>query len=340
MNLDAIRLDRRSHTPVSEQIAKQIVRLIYDGALKPGDRLPPERVLAEQLGVSRGTVKRAYGQLAEAQEIGVRQGSGSYVQKSSQHFEQNQRVEAMEIIASAVQQLQDMGFSAKEITNLVNLQALGSSHNKFRKISIMIVSNNHDILSELEQQLSYLSYSSPFLFTLSFVTLKTIQNNPDPVQVLLSYDLIIATTIDYPAVLAIAPMLKNRIFEALLSPRTKTLMELSSLPQNAKIAVIYRTDIFRRIVEKHLRALGFGGDNVLYYNEASYNPKSHADCGVSVLVNFNESPVYTDPDFAARNEAFLQQGGQIIRFGYQIERGSLVYLEDLVQKLIKSQSDD
>jgi len=42
-----------------EQIVSQIEQSIQSGQLKPGDQLPPERELAEQLGVSRTAVREA-----------------------------------------------------------------------------------------------------------------------------------------------------------------------------------------------------------------------------------------------------------------------------------------
>ena len=48
----------REETP-SDKIIKQIRNLISSGQLKPGDRLPSERNLAERLGVSRGHIREA-----------------------------------------------------------------------------------------------------------------------------------------------------------------------------------------------------------------------------------------------------------------------------------------
>src|SRR5436305_1736063 len=54
-------------------IADAIARDIEAGALQPGDRLPPQRMLAEALGVDLTTVTRAYG---EAQRLGLIEGDG------------------------------------------------------------------------------------------------------------------------------------------------------------------------------------------------------------------------------------------------------------------------
>ncbi|HEU4382576.1 MAG TPA: FadR/GntR family transcriptional regulator [Anaeromyxobacteraceae bacterium] len=66
-------------TRVFEDVARQIQRLVADGALKPGDRLPPERELAERFGVSRGSVRDAIRTLEIAGLVAVRQGEGNVV---------------------------------------------------------------------------------------------------------------------------------------------------------------------------------------------------------------------------------------------------------------------
>ncbi|MFK7987740.1 MAG: FadR/GntR family transcriptional regulator [Sandaracinaceae bacterium] len=59
--------------------AAALRRQIVSGALQPGDRLPPERVLAVSLGVNRTTLRAALGKLAAARLLHVRQGSGYVV---------------------------------------------------------------------------------------------------------------------------------------------------------------------------------------------------------------------------------------------------------------------
>src|SRR5260370_40504067 len=46
-------------TKVYEHAAQQLQRMIRDGLIKPGEKLPPERELAELLQVSRGSLRAA-----------------------------------------------------------------------------------------------------------------------------------------------------------------------------------------------------------------------------------------------------------------------------------------
>jgi DNA-binding transcriptional MocR family regulator len=62
------------------QLADRLTALIDDGTLRVGDRLPPERSLADAVSVSRGTVVRAYDELAAGGSVRRLQGSGTTVQ--------------------------------------------------------------------------------------------------------------------------------------------------------------------------------------------------------------------------------------------------------------------
>jgi GntR family transcriptional repressor for pyruvate dehydrogenase complex len=72
---------RRSR--VYEEVAHRIRRLIADGHLRPGDKLPPERELASLLGVSRTSVRDAIRTLEVAGLLEPRQGEGTVVRELS-----------------------------------------------------------------------------------------------------------------------------------------------------------------------------------------------------------------------------------------------------------------
>ncbi|MCY4408071.1 MAG: FadR/GntR family transcriptional regulator [Rhodospirillaceae bacterium] len=63
----------------ADAIAAQLARRILDGSLAMGDRLPPERSLAESFSASRGTVREALRSLSARGLVARRVGSGTFV---------------------------------------------------------------------------------------------------------------------------------------------------------------------------------------------------------------------------------------------------------------------
>jgi DNA-binding transcriptional MocR family regulator len=72
-------LDLNSETPLYRQLGGYLQRLIESGDLLPGDRLPPTRELAGQLGLNRTTVSAAYELLETGGLIRGSVGRGSFV---------------------------------------------------------------------------------------------------------------------------------------------------------------------------------------------------------------------------------------------------------------------
>ncbi|HKX18033.1 MAG TPA: FadR/GntR family transcriptional regulator [bacterium] len=68
-------------TKVYAEVAAQIQRLIAEGRLKPGDKLPPERELAEIFGVSRSSVRDAIRVLEVQGLVEPRHGDGTVVRE-------------------------------------------------------------------------------------------------------------------------------------------------------------------------------------------------------------------------------------------------------------------
>lgn len=72
-------LDPADPAPPYEQVRRGLVDRIAAGTLLPGDRLPAIRALAQELGLSAGTVARAYKELEEAGLLTTRRGAGTRI---------------------------------------------------------------------------------------------------------------------------------------------------------------------------------------------------------------------------------------------------------------------
>ena len=68
--------DERS---LPQKISEDIISLILEENLQPGDKLPNETVLCEKLNAGRSSVREAMKLLASRNIVTIRQGSGTYI---------------------------------------------------------------------------------------------------------------------------------------------------------------------------------------------------------------------------------------------------------------------
>lgn len=70
---------QESGHPLVKRAIEHIRKAIEERALRPGDRLPPERELAQELKISRATLRSAIGYLAAMGLLKIRHGVGTFV---------------------------------------------------------------------------------------------------------------------------------------------------------------------------------------------------------------------------------------------------------------------
>ncbi len=81
--MDLPDLEPIKSTRIYAEIVRQVKALIAEGRLKSGDRLPPERDLAQQFKVSRTSVREALRTLESMGLIAIRPGEGTFVREVS-----------------------------------------------------------------------------------------------------------------------------------------------------------------------------------------------------------------------------------------------------------------
>ncbi|MFC4145792.1 GntR family transcriptional regulator [Micromonospora mangrovi] len=88
-------------TPPYEQLRRQLAELIGAGVLAPGDRLPPLRQLAGDLGLAVGTVARTYRELEAGGLVRSRRGGGTRVAERAVPEPADERRQALDRHATA-----------------------------------------------------------------------------------------------------------------------------------------------------------------------------------------------------------------------------------------------
>lgn len=105
-----VAIDRRAEVPVGVQIAWALRTRIGDGSLKPGERLPGLRELAEATGVNVNTARAVYQRLEREGLIDSQQGSGTFVASDTRRSST-----VSQIAASAASEAYDSGIQPHEV---------------------------------------------------------------------------------------------------------------------------------------------------------------------------------------------------------------------------------
>lgn len=107
-------------TPPYEQLRCQLVDLIEGGQLVEGERLPPLRQLAGDLGLAVGTVARTYRELEGAGLVRSRRGAGTRVAPAGPKPSAQEREARLTDLASAyVTKARALGAADAEIIDAV-----------------------------------------------------------------------------------------------------------------------------------------------------------------------------------------------------------------------------
>ena len=115
-----IEVDPKAPSPPSEQIADQVRFGVAQGLLRPGERLPSVRGLAETALVNPNTVAKAYRDLEREGTVETRPGSGVFVAPRAASRCASMRDEKIgERVGRAVAEACAAGLAASEIGVIV-----------------------------------------------------------------------------------------------------------------------------------------------------------------------------------------------------------------------------
>lgn len=116
-------IDRSSNTPVREQLIEQLRYLIASGHFQVDETLPSTRKLADQLGISFHTVRKAYQALQDEGLIDAQVGRG-YMVLDRAPLDKSERMErGATVVHDALQTLIGLGLDDAEIEYLFQEQA-------------------------------------------------------------------------------------------------------------------------------------------------------------------------------------------------------------------------
>lgn len=109
-------IDLQGKESIYEQIKSQIEKFIVNGILKPNDKLPSVRSMAEDLGINPNTVMKAYQELEKNGYIYTVNKKGVFVSKDLDLKKSSNREDALYMINA----LKKEGFTKDDLIEVLN----------------------------------------------------------------------------------------------------------------------------------------------------------------------------------------------------------------------------
>lgn len=143
-----------------EQISEELIREIETGQLSIGSKLPSEKELCEQYGVSRITIRKALAELENSEYIEKRQGQGSFVKNSDPSDI------GISFVDTPSVQLKYYGHDVK--IELQTFQILANGEEK--NIRNLMKLSDYDYIYKIEQE--YISDKQPLIKRTSYLSFR------------------------------------------------------------------------------------------------------------------------------------------------------------------------
>lgn len=220
-----------SPTPVYRQIVEQIRYMIESGELTESERLPPARLLAENLGVNRNTVAKAYATLRDMNLIRTHGAAGTIVTATGIVDAQvSNRDLGRDLLAQPVRKAVEIGLTAEEISTIALTLALQVSS---EQLKVLFAECNEERARSFAQQLS-----ERLQVNVRPCILVDLPNNASDL------DLLITTFFHLAEVRKWARESGQRVETAavVVAPHIQTLMKIAAVPKNYRVAVHYSTE--------------------------------------------------------------------------------------------------
>jgi DNA-binding transcriptional regulator YhcF (GntR family) len=322
-----LKIQRNKEIPIYRQIMEQIISNIKNGKLKAGTKLPPERELASELDTSRGTVAKAYRELEHMKVIEVIQGSGSFISKEQDVIDESRKEKAIKLINNTMDSLEELEFTSREIRIFIDIMMLEREKGS-KNITIATIDCNPEALNIFKLQLEYIKNVSITRFLLD--DLKKANNLNTRLN---DYDVIITTSTHYSEVLSLVPNLFDKIVKAAVSPSQQTIINCAKITQKQKIGIMCYSKRFHNIIKDTLK--GFVNlENVGYIYEVPGEKRSIKKFleGKNIIILPSDSDIKNT--YMHEFQEFEKDNGIIMKFEYQIERGTLIYIEERIRELM------
>lgn len=316
-----MKLEKKSGIPYYIQLKEQILKNITSGQWPPGYKLPTERELAGELGVSRNTVGQAYQELEGEGVISSAQGRGTFVTGAGAVLQRESRKEkVLRIVDAAMEEAVSLGFSIDDFVSFVHVRGMEKKA-ALSRLKVAFVESNREQLLEFERE----AYLGPEVAIVP-VRLEALTSEPGRTRERLgAMDMIVTTLYHLSAVKSFLSGQKTPVIGISLEPKLETMVRIARLPASEPLALVCESEGFADKVRSVLSQAG------IYHELETVLARDEKDLAASLA---GRSAVVACSSRKAQ-AAKLAPGAEIIEFRTYPDAGSLNLLRSALLELRK-----
>ncbi len=311
--------------PIYQQLVDEITIAVKKGDFKHGQKLPTVYEMTQQLNVARGTIKRAYDELERSGIIEKVQGRGTFVCYHPTNSG-SRKEQAMSAIDDMLSKLEQMGFSNSEINIFLNLKLRERSEEE-SNIKVAVVECNPEALSQISDQLRSIGGIDLYSYMLESI-------KEYPYKISEGFDLIV-TTSSHAQYLESTLPIKKKILRVALRPSPRCLSHIIKLRAGTRVGIIGYSDRFSELLLKECQD---------YAEDIRVNEPFIAalDMNISDYLKGKDAllvPRHYNKYFGSEiNEKLKKFKGEIIECYYEMDEGSVMYLESKIKRLLEEKT--
>ena len=311
--------------PIYQQLVDTIRTAIKKGNLKSGQQLPTVQEMTKNLCVARGTVKRAYDELERAGLLEKVQGRGTFVSYQPENSG-SRKEQAMAAIDKMLNSLEEMGFSNTEINIFLNLKLRERSEEEAH-VKIAVVECNPETLSQISDQLRHTHGVDLYSYMLENI-------KEYPYQLSEDFDLIVTTSSHADYLESVLPI-KKKLARMALRPSPRCLSHIIKLRPGTKVGIMSYSPRFGRLLYE--ACMTYAEDVEISETVVISDGGSGANYlkGKDVIL----VPKHYNKYFGAEAaDVFKKYKGEVIECYYEMDEGSLIYLEAKIKRLTETKT--
>jgi len=303
-----------SDTPIYRQLVDQINAEIRSGVLKNGTQLPTVREMAQLTGLSCGTIKRVYDCLQEMGDIEMTRRRGTFVKYVSVGRD-SRKIQAMNAIDRMMRQLTELNFSPAEIQIFINLK-MREWGLKWSGVRIAVAENCAECAAGIEEQLRQIGN-----ITVSIWPLSQIREYPYGVDE--QSDVILTSPENHQVLQSLLPD-DEKLISVAMEPDRNFLFAVAAAREQ-RIGILCADASFADVVKN---ALPEGMRHAI--SVCTTDGDADAFLGqIDCLIVSDDYEKSMPESLKEKIGTF----GNVIRFKYLIDRGSMLYLQERIGRI-------